>query len=72
MARDFAPIHHFHKGMADIEWPTSKAEILEKIGDRKVKVSWEEEAYMKDMIAPIKIDTFESAAEFYNAYYATF
>ncbi len=72
MARDFAPMHFFHRGMADVTWPATKEEVLKVVGDRKVKISWTEEAYMKDLIAPIKVENYESAAVFYNAYYATF
>lgn len=66
-----AGMHHFHKAMADITWPTTKQEILDKVGDKKVKVSWTEEKTIAEMISNIKVDEYETAPYFYNAYFAS-
>lgn len=66
-----AEMHNFHKAMAEITWPTTKKEILEKIGEKKVKVNWNEEKTIAEMISKIEVDEYDTAPYFYNAYMAS-
>ena len=60
-------IHFLHKRMAKVDFPISKEEIISKIGEEKVKVDFESEKTVKEIIEPVKQDSFQCAAEFYCA-----
>lgn len=66
-----AGMHYFHKAMNEVEWPTTKSEIIKKVGHKKIKTDWETEAFMEDLIKPIELENFSCAAEFYSAYFAS-
>ena len=66
-----AEMHYFHKAMNEIEWPATKAEIIQKIGHKRIQTDWEAEASMEELIMPIELESFCNAAEFYCAYFAS-
>lgn len=62
-----AGIHHVTKAMADVEYPITKKELMAKVGSKEVQLGWNEKKTMKQLIEPLKLDKFESAASFFNA-----
>ena len=60
-------LSHISKRMANVAYPISKQEILEQIGDEIVKVDMEHYLSVREIIAPIRQETFSCAAEFYCA-----
>lgn len=67
-----AMLHHFHKKMKDIEFPTTKDSIIKKIGQEKVLIDYDKDEFIANIINPIKLNNFTSAAEFYCALFSTF
>ena len=64
MAQFKGMLHLLHKRMADI---SSKQEILEQIGDEIVKAGADQYLSVREILAPIRQETFSCAAEFYCA-----
>ena len=62
MAQFKGMLHLLHKRMADISYPVSKQEILEQIGDETVKVDADQYLSVREIIAPIRQETFSCAA----------
>ena len=68
MAEQFkGMLHLLHKRMSGISYPVSKQEILEQIGEEKVKVGEDEYLTVREIVEPIGQDAFSCAAEFYCA-----
>ena len=67
MAQFKGMLHLLHKRMANVVYPISKQAILEQIGDESVKVEIEHYLCVREIIAPIRQETFSCAAEFYCA-----
>ena len=67
MAQFKGMLHLMHKRMADISYTVSKQEILEQIWDETVKVDADQYLSVREIIAPIRQETFSCAAEFYCA-----
>lgn len=67
-----AGMHYFHKAMADVQWPASLDDVIRTVGKKRVKVDWEEEKSIEELVRGIQIDYFENASQFYCAYFATF
>ncbi len=67
MTKDAYPalFHYIHKGMADIAFPVTKQEVLDRIGDRTVFVDWKEQIPLRTFIEPIAGSSFSCAADFY-------
>ena len=63
MAQFKGMLHLLHKRMANVAYPISKQEILEQIGDEIVKVDMEHYLSVREIIAPIRQETFSCAAE---------
>lgn len=63
--------HHFHKAIAEIEWPCSKEEFIQKVGHKEVPVDWNQKKTIKELVEKIEIEYFENAAAFYNAWFAS-
>ena len=63
MAQFKGMLHLLHKRMANVAYPISKQEI----GDEIVKVDMEHYLSVREIIAPIRQETFSCAAEFYCA-----
>ncbi|MDR3365212.1 MAG: hypothetical protein LBS91_09780 [Clostridiales Family XIII bacterium] len=62
-----ADIHHFHKAMAPIGYPATKAEIIAKIGDKKIKVGHDEYKTVEEMVAPLALEEYSCGCAFYCA-----
>jgi|LSQX01.1.fsa_nt_gb hypothetical protein len=60
-------IHYVVKALGDVDYPITKSELIKLVGDKEVLVDWNETRTMKELIEPIKIDKFESAASFFCA-----
>lgn len=60
-------LHLLHKRMAEISYPVSKQEILERIGEERIKTGETEYLTVREIVEPIGQDTFSCAAEFYCA-----
>ena len=67
MAQFKGMLQILHKRKANVSYPISKQEILEQIGDEIVKVDMEHYLSVREIIAPIRHETFSCAAEFYCA-----
>jgi len=67
----FNGAHHFAKAVNDTKYPTSKKDMIARIGDRDVLVDFNKTVKLKTLLEPIKVDYYESAAAFYNAYGAS-
>lgn len=66
-----ADMHFFHKAIAPVVWPATKAEIIAEVGDRVVKTGWDSQATVKELVDPILLNRFENAHEFYCAFFAS-
>ena len=62
-----AGVHFITKALADVEYPISKNELINKVGLKEIQVDWNEKKTMRQLIEPIKIDKFETAASLFNA-----
>lgn len=60
-----ALFHYIHRQIADVEFPTTKQALLERIGDRTVFVDWETQVPLRVFVEPIPQQTFQCAADFY-------
>lgn len=60
-----ALFHYIHKGLVDVEFPATKKEVLDRIGDRKVFVDWESQLPLRTFVEPIPQESFSCAADFY-------
>lgn len=60
-------MHFLHKAMEPIVFPTTKEDIIKKVGNVVVKMGWETEITVKELITPYKRTEFENAHQFYNS-----
>ena len=67
MTKDAYPalFHYIHKQIADVDFPVSKARLLEIIGDRQVYVDWNTQLPLRSFVEPIPQQEFSCAADFY-------
>lgn len=67
MTKDAYPalFHYLHKGIADVSFPITKGELLQRIGDRTVFVDWDKTVPLRVFVEPIPQDSFSCAADFY-------
>ena len=67
MTKDAYPalLHYIHKQIADVDFPVSKARLLEIIGDRQVYVDWNTQIPLRSFVEPIPQQEFSCAADFY-------
>jgi len=63
--------HFITKALADINYPISKKELIEAVGNREVKVDWNEVKTIRELVEPIKIEKFETAASLFNSLVAS-
>ena len=63
--------HFITKALADVDYPISKRELIDAVGAREIRVDWNEVKTMKQLIEPIKIENFETAASLFNALVAS-
>ena len=59
--------HFITKALADIGYPISKRELIDAVGAREIRVDWNEVKTMRQLIEPIKIESFETAASLFSA-----
>jgi len=62
-----AGIHFITKALADVDYPISKAQLIAKVGSREVQMDWDKKQTMKQLIEPLKVDKFETAAHLFYA-----
>ncbi len=68
MVKEYVIATHFiTKALADVDYPISKAGLIGAVGSREVKVDWNEVRTMRQLIEPIKIERFDTAASLFNA-----
>ena len=67
MTKDAYPalFHYIQKGMADVAFPATKQEVLDRIGERMVFVDWEKQIPLRTFVEPIASRSFSCAADFY-------
>ena len=67
MTKDAYPalFHYIHKQIADVDFPVSKARLLEIIGDRQVYVDWNTQLPLRSFVDTIPQQEFSCAADFY-------
>lgn len=63
--------HFITKALADIDYPISKRELIDAVGSKEIRVDWNEVKTMKQLIEPIKIESFETAASLFNSLVAS-
>ena len=63
--------HFITKALANINYPITKKELIEAVGNRKVKVDWNEAKTIKELVEPSKIERFETAASLFNSLVAS-
>lgn len=59
--------HFIAKSLADVDYPILKKQLINKVGSRKVKVGWNEEKTMEELIEPVNCERFETAASLFNS-----
>lgn len=62
-----AGFHFITKALAEIDYPISKKDLLSRVGAREIQMDWKEKKTLKELIEPIKLDRFETAASLFNA-----
>ncbi len=68
MGKEYVIATHFiTKALADVDYPISKAQLIDAVGSRKVRVDWKEVKTIRQLIEPIKIEKFDTAASLFNA-----
>jgi hypothetical protein len=65
-----ADMHYMHKAMAPIDYPTTKADILSKIGDEKIRVGHDAYTSVAELVTPLKKESYSCACEFYCSLFA--
>jgi hypothetical protein len=65
-----ADMHFFHKAMAPINYPTTKAEIIRQIGGETVRMGHDVYKTVKEVIDPLKVESYSCACQFYCALFA--
>jgi hypothetical protein len=65
-----ADLHHMHKAMAPIDYPTTKSEIIAKIGAEKIKTGHDTFQTVKELVDPLAKDAYSCACDFYCAFVA--
>ena len=58
-------IHLLHKRMDSIDYPITRDEILQRIGEEKVRVDFDKELTVREILEPVERQSFSCAAEFY-------
>lgn len=58
-------LHYIVLAMRDIKFPITKAELLEKVGDKMIRTSPDGFTPMSEIIKKMPLDEFSCAAEFY-------
>ena len=66
-----AGIHFVTKALAKVDYPITKKDLIKQVGSKKIQWDFAEKKTMAELIKPIKIDSFESAAAFFNALVST-
>ena len=64
-------VHFITKALADVNYPISRKQLINTVGSRKVKVGWNEEKTMQQLIEPINVESFETAASLFNSLVAS-
>lgn len=73
MSKDFLlESHYIAKAIDGIIFPISKADIIDKYGEKDIKVSNDNNLKLKKIIDKIQIQEFNSAAELYSAIYSKY
>lgn len=62
-----AGIHHIVKALGDVDYPIAKSELIARVGKNGVQVDWDKTVTMEELLNPVKIDNFESAASLFCA-----
>ncbi len=64
-------VHFITKALADVDYPISKRELIDVVGAREIKVDWNEVKTMRQLIEPINIESFETAASLFSSLVAS-
>ncbi len=67
-----ALFHFINKALAQVEFPSSKQDILNKIQNIYVNVDWDKKVLLSDFISPVKKEYFGNACELYCSIIAEF
>jgi len=62
-----AGIHFITQALADVDYPISKNDLIGRVGATEIQMDWNEKKTMKELLGPIKLDRFETAASLFNA-----
>ncbi len=66
-----AGAHYITKAMADVRYPITKKELIDQVGDKEIRVNWNEYKPLRELLELIKVDNFENAAGFFSSLHAT-
>ena len=62
-----ALFHYIQKALADVAYPVTKQEILDKAGESPVFTDWETSVPLSAFVKKIKKEQFSCASDFYCA-----
>jgi hypothetical protein len=62
-----ADLHYMHKAMAPIDYPTTKADIIGKIGGVKVRCGHDAYKTVEEIVTPLVNENYSCGCEFYSS-----
>ena len=58
-------VHYMVLAMRDIRFPITKAELIDRVGDRMIRTSPDGYTPFREILQKLPLDSFSCAAEFY-------
>lgn len=58
-------LHYIVLAMREVKFPATKAELIEKVGDKPIRTGPDSYTPFKEILAKMPMDEFSCAAEFY-------
>lgn len=64
-------VHYMVLAMRDIRFPITKAELIDRVGDRMIRTSPDGCTPFREILQKLPMDSFSCAAEFYSNHSAS-
>lgn len=64
-------VHYMVLAMRDIRFPITKAELLERVGDKLIRTGPDSFTPFREILQKLPLDSFSCAAEFYCSHSAS-
>lgn len=64
-------VHYMVLAMRDIRFPITKAELLERVGDKLIRTGSDSFTPFREILQKLPLDSFSCAAEFYCSHSAS-